>query len=160
MFFFREVLSNASQIRYIYMTSPNNYILNLKYDPTYFYNLQLSDIFAKIIFHLQNSIINFEFQINPARHLDVYLDLVVNNVIPQAGEMSNSSCLTDCSVLNQTTCQPVSRRQMVLDNVSFLHFTSLTPDIKSSHDKTLFSPSCQSHRILAMATHSLKSSDK
>ena len=33
-------------------------------------------------------------------------------------EMSDSNCLSDCSVLNQTTCQPVTRRQMVLDNVS------------------------------------------
>ena len=47
-----------------------------------------------------------------------------SNECSRRGEMSNSSCLTDCSVLNQTTCQPVTRRQMVLSNVSNLRISS------------------------------------
>merc|ERR1711953_1246852 len=52
-------------------------------------------------------------------------------------EMSDtSSCLTDCSVLNQTTCQPVTRRQMVLDNN--INLSLLTWDEDGCYNSSLF----------------------
>jgi len=51
-------------------------------------------------------------------------------------EMSDSNCLSDCSVLNQTTCQPVTRRQMVLDNK--LSLSLLTSDEDGCYNSSLF----------------------
>ena len=49
---------------------------------------------------------------------------------------SGGQCITDCSILNQTTCQPVSRRQLVTyqDMEMFL----LTSDESGCYNSSLF----------------------